>query len=101
MWHREGRRLEYVEMAHERSIDLDRTHFLPTAVNQFLFAPVKGEESLAIDATDVASPEPAADEGGSAVATCLEHRRQRDDAGREMLAVFFNAMRKRIRGTEQ
>ena len=43
----------------------------------------------------------AADEGSGAVATRLEHRRERDDAGRDLLAVFFHAVNKRVGGTEQ
>ena len=43
----------------------------------------------------------AADESRRTVATRLEHRRERDDAARDLLAVFFDAVNKRISGTQQ
>ena len=43
----------------------------------------------------------AADEGSCAVAACLEHSRECDDVRRDVLAVFFHAVRKRVGGTHQ
>ena len=43
----------------------------------------------------------AADESCCTVPTCLEHLRQRDNAAGNLLAVFFNAVNKRICGTQQ
>jgi hypothetical protein len=42
----------------------------------------------------------AADESSGAVAVCLEHLRDSDDVG-NLLAIFFNAVDKRVRGTQQ
>ena len=43
----------------------------------------------------------AADEGSRAVAVCLEHFRDGGDGGRDLLAVFFDAVNKRVRRIQQ